>query len=36
MALMEFVRTGISARLPTRIALPVPKFQMPEFPPLRS
>ncbi|HKR09085.1 MAG TPA: alpha/beta fold hydrolase [Gemmatimonadaceae bacterium] len=32
-ALMEFVRTGNTARLPTRIALPVPKFQVPEFPP---
>jgi pimeloyl-ACP methyl ester carboxylesterase len=32
-ALMEFVRTGNTARLPTRITLPVPKFEVPKFPP---
>jgi len=35
-ALMEFVRTGNTARLPTRITLPVPKFQAPKFPPPNS
>ena len=32
-ALMEFVRTGNTARLPTRMTLPVPKFQVPKFSP---
>src|SRR6266550_3700874 len=32
-ALMEFVRTGNIARLPTRMTLPVPKFEVPNFPP---
>ena len=32
-ALMEFVRTGNTAKLPTRITLPMPKFQAPRFPP---
>lgn len=32
-ALTEFVRTGSTAKLPTRVALPVPKFQVPKFPP---
>ncbi len=33
--LMEFVRTGNTAKLPPRLVLPVPKFAMPKFPPLR-
>ena len=32
-ALMEFVRTGRTASLPTRMTLPVPKFEVPKFPP---
>ena len=32
-ALMEFVRTGNTANLPTRMTLPVPKFEVPKFPP---
>jgi len=32
-ALMEFVRTGSTAHLPTRMTLPVPKFEVPKFPP---
>jgi pimeloyl-ACP methyl ester carboxylesterase len=32
-ALMEFVRTGRTAKLPTRMTLPVPKFEVPKFPP---
>jgi pimeloyl-ACP methyl ester carboxylesterase len=32
-ALMEFVRTGNTAKLPTRMTLPVPKFEVPKFPP---
>jgi hypothetical protein len=32
-ALMEFVRTGRTANLPTRMTLPVPKFEVPKFPP---
>jgi hypothetical protein len=32
-ALMEFVRTGTTAHLPTRMTLPVPKFEVPKFPP---
>jgi pimeloyl-ACP methyl ester carboxylesterase len=32
-ALMEFVRTGNTARLPTRMTLAVPKFEVPKFPP---
>jgi len=32
-ALMEFVRTGRTAQLPTRMTLPVPKFEVPKFPP---
>jgi len=32
-ALMEFVRTGSTANLPTRMTLPVPKFEVPKFPP---
>ena len=32
-ALTEFVRTGSTAKLPTRITLPVSKFQVPKFPP---
>ena len=35
-ALMEFVRTGNTARLPTRMTLPVPKFEVPRFPPPRK
>jgi pimeloyl-ACP methyl ester carboxylesterase len=31
--LIEFVRTGSTARLPTRMTLPVPKFEAPRFPP---
>jgi len=32
-SLMEFVRTGSTANLPTRMTLPVPKFEVPKFPP---
>jgi pimeloyl-ACP methyl ester carboxylesterase len=32
-ALMEFVRTGRTSSLPTRMTLPVPKFELPKFPP---
>lgn len=32
-SLMEFVRTGNTDKLPTRMTLPVPKFQVPNFPP---
>ena len=32
-ALMEFVRTGNTAKLPPRITLSAPKFQAPKFPP---
>jgi hypothetical protein len=32
-ALIEFVRTGRTAKLPTRMTLPVPKFEVPNFPP---
>jgi pimeloyl-ACP methyl ester carboxylesterase len=32
-ALMEFVRSGNTSKLPTRITLPVQKFQPPRFPP---
>jgi pimeloyl-ACP methyl ester carboxylesterase len=32
-ALMEFVRTGNTAMLPTRMTLPAPKFEVPKFPP---
>jgi len=31
-ALMEFVRSGKTTNLPTRMTLPVPKFQVPKFP----
>ena len=34
-ALLEFVRTGVAAKLPGRISLPVPKFDQPEFQPPR-
>ncbi|MFN2578606.1 MAG: alpha/beta hydrolase [Pyrinomonadaceae bacterium] len=34
-ALLEFVRTGVAAKLPSRISLPVPKFDQPEFQPPR-
>jgi pimeloyl-ACP methyl ester carboxylesterase len=32
-ALMEFVRSGNTTNLPTRMTLPAPKFQVPKFPP---
>ena len=32
-SLMEFVRTSSTANLPTRMTLPVPKFEVPKFPP---
>src|SRR6266480_5856276 len=32
-ALMEFVRSGKTNNLPARMTLPVPKFQVPKFPP---
>jgi pimeloyl-ACP methyl ester carboxylesterase len=32
-ALMEFVRSGKTTNLPARMTLPVPKFQVPKFPP---
>jgi pimeloyl-ACP methyl ester carboxylesterase len=32
-ALMEFVRTGHTAQIPIRVTLPVPKFEVPRFPP---
>lgn len=32
-AMMEFVRSGKTTNLPPRITLPVPKFQVPRFPP---
>jgi len=32
-ALMEFVRSGKTTNLPTQMTLPVPKFQVPKFPP---
>ena len=31
--LMEFLKTGSTANLPTRVTLPVPKFSVPSFPP---
>ncbi|MCI0347950.1 MAG: alpha/beta hydrolase [Acidobacteriales bacterium] len=32
-ALLEFLKTSSTANLPTRVALPVPKFAVPDFPP---
>jgi pimeloyl-ACP methyl ester carboxylesterase len=31
--LLEFLRTGSTAKLPARVALPIPKFGVPDFPP---
>jgi pimeloyl-ACP methyl ester carboxylesterase len=31
--LLEFVQTGSTAKLPARVALPAPKFTVPDFPP---
>jgi hypothetical protein len=32
-ALLEFVQTGSTAKLPARVTLPAPKFAVPDFPP---
>jgi hypothetical protein len=32
-ALLEFVQTGATAKLPARAPLPAPKFAAPDFPP---
>ncbi len=32
-ALLEFLKNGDTARLPTRVAVPAPKFGVPDFPP---
>ena len=31
--LLEFLRTGNTAKLPARVTLPIPKFAVPDFPP---
>jgi hypothetical protein len=35
-ALLEFLKTGTTEKLPARVTLPVPKFAVPDFPPPAS